>query len=59
MLLIGYSDCLTFNDQGMVPEGLQIACIVPLYKGKGDKNNCSNSRRIRLLVYLVRCMGGW
>ena len=33
------------------------ACIVPLYKGKGDKCECSNSRGISLLSVLGKLYG--
>ena len=33
-------------DLGDVPMDWSGACIVPLYKGKGDKCECSNSRGI-------------
>ena len=33
-------------DIGVVPMGWCGACIVPLYKGKGDKCECSNSTSI-------------
>ena len=36
-------------DMGVVPMDWRGACIVPLYKGNGDKCKCSNSRCIRLL----------
>ena len=35
--------------RGEVPEDWRNACIVPLYKGKGDKGECSNYRGISLL----------
>ena len=35
-------------DMGVVPMDWRGACIVPLYKGKGDKRECSNSRGISL-----------
>ena len=35
-------------DMGVVPMDLSGACIAPLYKGKGDKCECSNSRGINL-----------
>ena len=34
---------------GLVPMDWRGACIVPLYKGKSDKCECSNSGGIRLL----------
>ena len=34
---------------GVAPIYWRCACIVPLYKGKGDKFACSNSRGISLL----------
>ena len=34
---------------GFVPMDWRDACIVPPYKGKGDKCECSNSRGISLL----------
>ena len=37
-------------DMGFVPMDWRGACIVPLYKGKGDKYDCSNSRGISLLA---------
>ena len=36
-------------DMGVEPMNWRGACIVPLYKGKGDKCECSNSKGIRLL----------
>ena len=36
-------------DMGVVPIDWRGACIVPLYKGKGDKYEYSNSRGINLL----------
>ena len=36
-------------DMGVLPMDWRGACIVPLYKGKGDKCQCSNSRGISLL----------
>ena len=36
-------------DIGVLPMDWRGACIVPLYKGKGDKCECSNSRGISLL----------
>ena len=37
-------------DMGMVPMDWLGPCIVDLYKGKGDKCECSNSRGISLLT---------
>ena len=34
---------------GVVPMDWRGVCIVPLYKGKGDKYECRNSRGISLL----------
>ena len=36
-------------DMGVVPMDWRGACIVPLYKGKDGKCECSNSRGISLL----------
>ena len=39
---------VSFN-MGVVPKDWRGACIMPLYKGKGDKYECINSRGISLL----------
>ena len=36
-------------ESGVVPEDWRSAVIVPLYKGIGDRTECSNYRGIRLL----------
>ena len=36
-------------DMGVVPMDWRGVCIVPLYKGKGDKSQCRKSRGISLL----------
>ena len=44
-------------DMGVVPMDWCSACIVPLYKGKVDKCECSNSRGISLLSVVVKLFG--
>ena len=44
-------------DMGVVPLHWRGACIVPLYKGKGDKCECSNSRGISLLSVVGKQYG--
>ena len=41
----------------LVPVEWVIACIVPLYKGKGDMNECSNFRGISLLSVVGKVYG--
>ena len=36
-------------ESGVVPEDWRSAVIVPLYKGKGQRTECSNYRGISLL----------
>ncbi|XP_076031278.1 uncharacterized protein LOC143019503 [Oratosquilla oratoria] len=43
--------------EGRVPEDWSSACIVPLYKGKGDKCECSNFRGISLLSVVGKAYG--
>ena len=38
---------MTF-ESGVVPEDWRSAVIVPLYKGKGERNECKNYRGISL-----------
>ena len=45
-------------DMGVVPMDRRGACIVALYKGKGDKCECSNSRGIRYQGSQVAADGG-
>ena len=44
-------------DIGVVPMDWRGACIVLLYKGKGDKCKCSNSRGISLLNVVGKLFG--
>ena len=44
-------------DMGVVPMDRLGACIVPLYKGKGDRCECSNSRGISLLSVVDKLFG--
>ena len=44
-------------DKRVVPMDWRAACIVPLYKGKGDKCDCSNSRGIRFLSGVGKLIG--
>ena len=43
--------------EGRVPEDWRSACIVPLYKGKGDKCECSSYRGISLLSVVGKVYG--
>ena len=47
----------TCFDVGVVPMDWWGACIVSLYKGKGDKYECRNSRGIRLLSVVGKLSG--
>ena len=44
-------------DVGVVPMDWRGACIEPLYTGKGDKCECSNSRGINLLSVVGKLFG--
>ena len=44
-------------DRGVVPIDWHGACIVPLYKGKGDKCECSNLRGISLFSVVGKLFG--
>ena len=44
-------------DMGVVPMDWRGACIVPLYKEKGDKCECSNSRGFNLLSVVGKLFG--
>ena len=44
-------------DMGVVPMDWHGACIVTLYKGKGDKCECSNLRSISLLSVVCKLFG--
>ena len=43
--------------EGGVPEDWRSACIVPLYKGKGDKCKCSSFRGISFLSVVGQAYG--
>ena len=36
-------------ESGFVPDDWKAACIIPVYKGKGDKRGCANYRGISIL----------
>ena len=36
-------------ESGVVQEEWKVACIVPIYKGKGDRREYANSRGISIL----------
>ena len=44
-------------DIGVVPMDWRIACIVPLYEGKGDKCECDKLRGISLLSVVGKLFG--
>ena len=44
-------------DMGVVPMNWRGACIVPLYKGKGDKCECCDSRGISLMSVVGKLYG--
>ena len=41
-------------EAGAVPEDWRVACIVPVYKGKGDRGGCANFARINILSKLEK-----
>ena len=48
---------MTF-ESGVVPEDWRYAVIVPLYKGKGERNECKNYRDITLLSVVGKIYAG-
>ena len=49
-----FSVCM---EQGEVLEDWRKACIIPIYKGKGDKMNCTKNRGISLLSIRSKVYG--
>ena len=49
-----YNVCL---EEGNVPDDWKKACVVPLYKGKGERSVCSNYRGISLLSVVGKVYG--
>ena len=45
-------------ESGAVPEDWRSAMIVPLYKGKGERNECKNYRGIRFLCVVRKIYAG-
>ena len=45
-------------ESGVVSEGWRSHVIVPLYKGKGEKSECKNSRGISLLSVVGNIYAG-
>ena len=43
----------------VVPEDWKSACIVPVYKGKGDRRECANYRGISILSIPGKYMEGY
>ena len=50
-------ECLIYTLLLIVPVDWVIACMVPLYKGKGDVQECSNFRVINLLSVVGKVYG--
>ena len=44
-------------ESGVVPENWKATCIVPVYKGKGDRRECANCRGKCLLSILGKING--
>ena len=36
-------------ESGVAPEDWKVVCIIPVYKGKGDRRDCVNYRGITIL----------
>ena len=45
-------------ESGVVPEDRSSAVIVPLYKGKGERNECKNYRGISSLSVVGKIYAG-
>ena len=50
--------CNMAFENGVVPEHWRSAVIVPLYKGKGKRNECKNYRGISLLCEVEKIYAG-
>ena len=48
---------LTCWDRGEVPRDWREAVMLPVYKGKGDKRECSNHRGISVLSVVGKMYG--
>ena len=50
--------CSMAFESGVVPEDWRSTVIVPLYKGKGERNECKNYRGISLLSMVRKIYAG-
>ena len=48
--------CNMAFESGFLPEYWRSSVIVPLYKGKGEKNECKNYRGIIMISVVEKCM---
>ena len=46
-------------ESGVVSEDWKATCIVPVYKGKGDRRDCANYRGISILSIPGKYMEGY
>ena len=44
-------------ESGVVQEDWKVVCIIPIYKGKGDRRDCANYRAISILSILGKIYG--
>ena len=55
--MVGESDEYMLGEGGGVPKDWQEACVVPVYKGRGNKNECGSYRGISMMSIMGKLYG--